>query len=201
MIVVGVTGSIAAGKSTVAKAFAASGAAVFDADAEVWAFYQAEGLARMQALFPSAVVDGRVDRARLSALAAEDRGALKALEALVHPEVAARRRKFLAAAEARGVRIVAAEIPLLFETRGEAEVDVVLVVDAPVEVRRARALQRSRMTDEKFDSIEARQTPAAEKRRRAHFVVDAVGVIENTQAQVSAFLRALAAVPGRSRHA
>ena len=201
MIVVGVTGSIAAGKSTVARAFAEYGAAVFDADAEVWRFYQGEGFARMQALFPGAVVDGRIDRARLSALAAEDRDALKALETLVHPAVAARRRSFLDAAEARGVRVAAAEIPLLFETGGEAGVDVVLVVDAPVSERRGRALQRSAMTDEKFDAIEARQTPPAEKRRRAHFIIEAIGAVEGTRAQVLAFLRALAAAPGRVRHA
>ena len=198
MIVVGVTGSIAAGKSTVAEAFAALGAAVFDADAEVWRFYQGEGFQRMQALFPSAVVDGRIDRSRLSALAA-DRSVLLALEGLAHPAVAARRRNFLAAAEAKGVRVAAAEIPLLFETGGEAQVDVVLVVDAPVGERRERALLRPRMTDKKFDAIEARQTSPAEKRRRAHFVIDAGGAIEGTRAQVLAFVRALAAVPGR-RH-
>jgi dephospho-CoA kinase len=201
VIVVGVTGSIAAGKSTVANAFAAFGAAVFDADAEVWRFYQGDGFERIRALFPGAVVDGRIDRARLSALVGEDRSALKALEAVAHPAVAARRRSFLDAAEAKGVRVAVAEIPLLFETGGESQVDVVLVVDAPVSQRRERALLRPRMTPEKFDAIEARQTSPAEKRRRAHFIIDAVGAIEATQSQALAFLRALAADPGRPRHA
>jgi len=107
VIVVGVTGPIAAGKSTVTRALGDCGAALFDADAHVWDFYQGEGLEAVSALFPGARADGRIDRARLSALALADPEALRRLESLVHPAVAERRRRFLAAAQNAGARMAA----------------------------------------------------------------------------------------------
>ena len=192
MIVVGITGPIAAGKSTVARALQAGGAALFDADAEVWAHYQGEGLEAVGALFPEARVEGRIDRARLSAAALVDPQALRRLEQLVHPVVAARRRIFLAEARARGARMAALEIPLLVETGGERFVDVVLLVDAPEAIRRERAMARPGMNAQKLAAIVARQADDAERRRRAHFTIDTGGAMEATRAQAMDVLRALA---------
>ena len=192
MIVVGVTGPIAAGKSTVTRALGDCGAALFDADAHVWDFYQGEGLAAVSALFPGARADGRIDRARLSALALADPEALRRLESLVHPAVAERRRRFLAAAQNAGARMAAMEIPLLVETGGERQVDVVLLVDAPEAIRRERALARPGMTGEKLAAIVARQASGDERRRRAHFVIDSGGALDSTILQARDFFRALA---------
>ena len=196
MIVVGVTGAIAAGKSALMKALAEFGAAAFDADAEVWDFYRGDGRGPLAALFPGAFADGELDRTRLSALALADRQALSALEALAHPAVAARRGDFLAKARAKGVRVAALEIPLLFETGGERSVDVVLVVDALEALRRERAMARPGMDEGKLDAIFRRQGPASEKRRRAHFVIDASGPLAAARSQARDFLRALAHCEG-----
>jgi len=192
MIVMGITGPIAAGKSTVARALEGFGAALFDADAEVWAYYQGEGLEAVGALFPEARVAGRIDRARLSALALADPQALRRLEELVHPVVAARRRTFLSEARARGARMAAMEIPLLVETGGERFVDVVALVDAAEAIRRERALARPGMNAQKLAAIVARQADDAQRRRRAHFVIDAGGAMESTRAQARDLFRALA---------
>ncbi len=197
MIVAGLTGSIAMGKSTAARMFAELGAPVFDADAAVRAYYAGEGAARIEAAFPGVVVDGVVDRERLSRVVLNDSAALARLEALVHPAVAAMRLDFLERARAEGRRIVVVDVPLLFETGAEATVDCVVVVSAPAAAQRARALARPGMTAEKLDAILARQTPDADKRRRAHFVVDTGGSLESTRAQIAQLLRAAAGLEGR----
>ncbi len=194
MILIGVTGPIAAGKSAVAAAFAEAGAARFDADAEVWRAYAQEGREALAALFPGAFVGGHADRARLSALVVDDPAALGRLEALAHPLVAARRAKFLAAQRAAGRRAAALEIPLLFETGGGKGVDAVVTVDAPRALRLERAMQRPGMDEAKFAAIEARQMPAAEKRRRAHFVIETDCALEASKRQARDALRALACV-------
>ena len=118
---------------------------------------------------------------------------------LVHPLVQASERRFLAEAEARGDNVVVLDIPLLFETGGEARVDAVVVVSAPAEVQRARVLERPGMTVEKFEAILAKQLPDAEKRRRADFVVDTSQEFEATRAQVRAVLAAVATMPKRRK--
>ncbi|MBV8474626.1 MAG: dephospho-CoA kinase, partial [Hyphomicrobiales bacterium] len=172
MIVAGLTGSIAMGKTTVARMFAALGAPVFDADAAVRAFYRSPGNAAVEAAFPGVVEDGEVNRDKLGKATLGDAEALKRLEAIVHPEVARLRQTFLDRAKSQGRRAVVVDVPLLFETGGDANVDLVLVVSAGERAQRARALSRPGMSEAKLAAILARQMPDAEKRRRAHFVID-----------------------------
>lgn len=174
MILLGLTGSIGMGKSTTARMFADEGALVWDADAAVHRLY-ARGGAAVEPLgeaFPGVVVDGAVDRTRLAERLGRDEAAFKRLEAIVHPLAAQDRADDLAAARARGVRLAVLDIPLLFETGGDAFVDAVVVVTADPEVQAARVLDRPGMTRDRFKAILARQMPDAEKRRRADFLVD-----------------------------
>ena len=174
MILLGLTGSIGMGKSTTARMFADEGALLWDADAAVHRLY-ARGGAAVESLgeaFPGVVVDGAVDRTRLAERLGRDEDAFKRLEAIVHPLAAQDRANDLAAARARGVRLAVLDIPLLFETGGDAFVDAVVVVTADPEVQAARVLARPGMTRDRFEAILARQTPDAEKRRRADFLVD-----------------------------
>ena len=198
MIVAGLTGSIAMGKSTVGRMFAELGAPVFDSDAAVREFYRSDQAEAVEAAFPGVRIDGDVDRGRLAAATLGDPAALQRLEGIVHPDVARRRQTFLAAAAAAGRRLAVVDVPLLFETGGEKTVDVVVVVSAGAEAQRVRALSRPGMSEAKLAAILARQTPDAEKRRRAHCVIDTRGPYPATRAQVAAVLRALAAVPGGS---
>ena len=174
MIVLGLTGSIGMGKSTTGRMFADEGALVWDADAAVHRLY-ARGGAAVEPLgraFPGVVADDAVDRTRLAEALGRDEGAFKRLEAIVHPLVAQDRAEDLAAARAEGVRLAVLDIPLLFETGGDQFVDAVVVVTADAEVQAARVLARPGMTRDRFEAILARQTPDAEKRRRADFLVD-----------------------------
>ncbi len=197
MIVAGLTGSIAMGKTTVAKMFAALGAPVFDADAQVREFYASPGAEAVEAAFPGVIEGGQVNRDKLAAAALADPEALKRLEAIVHPEVARRRQSFLERAAAEGRRVVVLDLPLLVETAGAGAVDLVLVVSASEATQRARALARPGMSAAKFAAILARQTPDREKRRFAHCVIDANGTLDETRAQTAGVLRAIAAMPGR----
>jgi dephospho-CoA kinase len=200
MILAGLTGSIAMGKSTAAAMFAELGAPVFDADAAVRAFYAGEGAERIERVFPGVVVDGRVDRERLSRIVLNDPTALGRLEGLVHPAVAAMRGRFVTRATGEGRRIAIVDVPLLFETGGDAAVDCVVVVSAPPATQRARALGRDGMSEARLDAILARQMSDSEKRRRAHFVIDTGGSLKSTRAQVAQFLRAAAGLEGRRTH-
>jgi dephospho-CoA kinase len=188
MIVLGLTGSIGMGKSTVAQMFADEGALVHDADKTVHALY-AEGGAAVGPIgeaFPGVVADGAVDRAALSARIAGDPEALKRLEAIVHPLVAASRDELMAAAGEDDVVVL--DVPLLFETGGHQRVDAVVVASAPHAHQRRRVMQRPGMTAEKFEALLARQTPDAEKRAQADFVVDTGGSFEATREQVRRIL-------------
>ena len=202
MIVAGLTGSIAMGKSTVAAMFAELGVPTFDADDAVRDFYAGDGAKAIEAAFPGVTDGGQVDRERLGARVLGDKEALQRLEGLVHPAVAEARAQFLSRAAAAGRRLVIVDVPLLFETGGEASVDLVVVASAPETIQRARALGRTGMTEAKLDAILARQTSDAEKRRRAHFIIDTRGRLELTRAVVAQFMRATAAMAGgRMRHA
>ena len=169
---------------------------IHDADAAVHALYEAEAVDAIAAAFPGSVADGKVDRVALGAQVFGNQAALRRLEAIVHPLVRASETKFLAAAAARGARVVLLDIPLLFETGGETRVDVVVVVSAGAAAQRARVLERPDMNPAKLDAILAKQMPDAEKCRRAHFVVDTAGTLDSTRAQVHGILRAVAAMPG-----
>ncbi len=198
MIVAGLTGSIAMGKSTVARMFAELGCPVFDADGAVHDFYRAEGVGLVESAFPGVVVDGAVVRERLAARVLGEAEAMARLEAIVHPAVGRRRVQFLEDAKDQGRRIVFCDIPLLFETGGDKAFDLVTVVSARPDIQRARALAREGVTPAKFDAILSRQMPDCEKRRRAHFVIDTNGPLDESRSQVDCLVRAIAALPGGS---
>jgi dephospho-CoA kinase len=201
--VIGLTGSIAMGKSETAKLFAAEGIAVHDADAAIHRLYGPGGAAvtKIAETFPGAVRDGMVDRAALSARVTADPAALKKLEVLVHPLVAAERDAFLDAAAARGEAIVLLDIPLLFETAAEAGLDALVVVSAPAELQRRRALSRPGMTAEKFETLLARQMPDVDKRAKAHFLVVTDQGQDHARAQVRMILAAIREKIQKYRHA
>jgi len=193
MIVVGLTGSIGMGKSTVAKMFAEEGAPAFDSDAAVHALYAPGGAAvePIEAAFPGVIKDGGIDRTALSACVVGDAEAIGCLEAIVHPLVRKAQAKFLQANLLAGVPIVVLDIPLLFESASAGLFDKVVVVSAPADVQRERVLARPGMTVEKFEAFQARQIPDAEKRARADFVIDTGGALEATREQVRVVLDAL----------
>ena len=193
------TGSLGMGKSRTAQFFAEQGVPVYDADAVVHALYASEAVPVIDRAFPGAVVDGKVDRAKLAALVLGDDAALARLESIVHPLVAARREKFLADARANKAKAVLLDIPLLFETRGERVCDAVVVVSAPADVQRQRAFERPGMTEEKFAALLAKQLPDAEKRPRADFVVDTSQSLDHARTQVRDILRLIATMPKRAR--
>lgn len=193
MIRIGLTGSIGMGKSTTAKMFAAEGVPVHDADATVHALYSGRAAPLIEAAFPGTVSDGKVDRTLLSPHVLGRPEAMKKLEAIVHPLVREEEQLFLKRARADHRRIVMLDIPLLFETGGEARVDVVVVVTADADVQRDRVLARPGMSEDRFEAILAKQMPDAEKRRRAHFLVDTGRGMEAAERQVRAILKALAA--------
>lgn len=194
MIVAGLTGSIAMGKSETAKMFAARGIPVFDSDAAVHALYAPGGAAvePVRALAPDAVVDGAVDRRKLATLIQSDPALLMKIEGIVHPLVKQRQAAFLAEA-AQQADIAVLDIPLLFETGREADVDVVIVVTAKPELQRERALARGGMTAEKLDFILSRQFPDAEKRARADYVIDTSVSLAETEFEVDRVIASLRA--------
>jgi dephospho-CoA kinase len=197
VIVVGLTGSIAMGKSTAAAILAAEGAPVFDSDAAVHAFYSGPEAQAVETAFPGVFLQGAIDRDRLAQHVLGDKAALARLESIVHPMVANARLEFLRSAAALGRRLVALDIPLLFESGGDKSVDIIVVVSASEIVQKTRALAREGMTLERFDRIIDRQTPDREKRRRAHIVIDTNGALEATRAQLRGFLRSAAGMVGK----
>lgn len=197
MIRVGLTGSIGMGKSTVASMFAAEGIPVFDADASVHHLQGPGGavVAAIEAEFPGTTGPAGVDRAKLGAAVLGDDAAMKRLEAIVHPAVAAERARFLA--DHAAAPMVVFDIPLLFETGGESAVDSIVVVSAPAAIQRARVLARPGMTEAKFAAILARQMPDAEKVARADHVIPTGGPIAETRDAVRAVVACLAARKAR----
>ncbi len=191
MIKLGLTGSIGMGKSTTAQLFAEKGVPVYDADATVHQLYQSEAVPLIAEAFPEAVIDGKIDRKILSASVLGKPDELKKLEKIVHPLVHAKEQQFLRDAEAKGAKLVVLDIPLLFETGGTGRVDKILVVSAPYDIQRQRVLERENMTEEKFQSILARQMPDAEKRAKADFIVDTGRDKDFARQQVSDILEKL----------
>jgi dephospho-CoA kinase len=194
--ILGLTGSIGMGKSATAAMFRAMGVPVHDADAAVHRLYEGAAVAPVEAAFPGVTRDGAIDRPALSARVLNDADAMKRLEAIVHPLVRAEETAFIDAARRAGARLAVLDIPLLYETGGAARVDAIAVVSAPIAVQRARVLDRPGMTPERFEAILARQLPDAEKRRRAHFVIDTGRGFEAARRQVAGVVRALGG-PGR----
>jgi dephospho-CoA kinase len=192
MIILGLTGSIGMGKSTTARMFAEEGVPVHDADAAVHALYEGEAAPMVENAFPGTTQNGKVDRALLAKAVVSNPEAMKKLEAIVHPLVAKARDGFLAEARAAGASVVVLDIPLLFETGGEKLVDAVVVVTAAPEIQRQRVMERPGMTAEKFEALLAMQTPDAEKRQRADYIVDSGHGIAPARDQVRAILGKLA---------
>lgn len=173
MKVIGLTGSIGMGKSTAAQQFRRLRIPVFDADVEVHRLQAPGGTAvpAIAAAFPGTVQDGRVDRHRLRAALTANPAGWKTLEGIMHPRVRAARRAFLARCRRRGAAIAVLDIPLLFETAPNPDIDITLVVSTSAANQKARLRRRRRMTDGEIAGIIARQMPDSEKRRRADVVV------------------------------
>ena len=195
MITVGLTGSIGMGKSATAAMFAAEGCPVYDADAEVHRLYAPGGAAvgPVGAAFPGVVEGGAVNRAKLADLVVGKPDQLDRLNRTVWPLMGENRRAFFAKAEADGADIVVLDIPLLFETGGEHNMDAVVVVSAPAHIQRERVLAREGMNEAKLDGILARQMADEEKRARAHFIVDTSRGFDVAREQVKAIVAALRA--------
>lgn len=196
MLVLGLTGSVGMGKSTVAAMFAERGVATFDADGTVHALYRGAAAPLVEAAFPGTVVDGVVDRKKLADKVIDNPPAIARLEGLVHPLVREAENSFRARAAGEGRRIALLDIPLLLETGGEARVDAVVLVSAAPAIQEKRVLERPGMTRERLAAIRTRQMPDEEKRRRAHFVVDTGGDFADTRRQVEDVLRAVAGMAG-----
>lgn len=192
MIVLGLTGSIGMGKSTVARLFAEAGVPVFDADAEVHRLQGAAGslVAEIEAAFPGTTGQSGVDRAALGENVLANPELLRRLEAIVHPAVARARADFLAGHA--NAPLVVLDVPLLFEAGGWNEVDRIAVVSAPAAVQRARVLTRGGMSKQRLARILARQLPDAEKRARADFVIDTGVPLAETRAAVRRIVACLA---------
>jgi dephospho-CoA kinase len=190
-LILGLTGSIAMGKSTVKAMFEDEGIPCFDADAAVHILQGPGGalLGAIETAFPGSTGPNGVDRQILGAMVLGDKAKLAVLEGIIHPEVARMRSDFLTAHAT--APIILFDIPLLFEKGGHASVDKILVVSAPPEEQRRRALARDGMTPEKFAHILSLQTPDAEKRARADFVIDTGTDLNATRAQVQNVLKIL----------
>jgi len=193
VIVIGLTGSIGMGKSTTAGMFREAGVPVYDADAAVHDLYDRGGAAvgPVGEAFPGVVKDGRVDREELRKRVLGQPEELKRLNAIVHPLVGGDRVQFFEKAKADGADMVVLDVPLLFETGGHANMDAVVVVTAPPEMQRERVLARPGMSPERLDAILAQQMADAEKRARAHFVVDTSQGLEPARAQVAEIIAAM----------
>ncbi len=196
MKALGLTGSIGMGKSTVAAMFADAGVPVFDADAEVHRLQGPQGalVAAIEAAFPGTTGAGGVNRTTLAERVLAAPAALRLLEGLIHPAVARAREGFLE--DHATAPFVVLDIPLLFEKGGHAHVDKIAVVSAPAAVQRQRVLARPGMTAEKFERILALQTPDAEKRARADFVIDTGTTLDETRAQVARVIACLSDAKG-----
>ena len=190
MILVGLTGSIGMGKSTTAQMFADVGAYIFDADAAVHKLYAKNGAAvpLLRAVFPDVIIDGSVDRARLSKHLQADPLHIQVLESFIHPLVQAMRAQEIEKAKTQGKTVFIADIPLLFETGGEAQVDKIIVVSANEDEQRRRVLARPSMSKEKLALIKSRQMPDAKKRSLADFVVETDKGMNQARAQVRAIM-------------
>jgi dephospho-CoA kinase len=180
MISIGLTGSIAMGKSEVSRILQKHGLPVFDADHEVHALYNSQaGVDLLKPYVPEAIVNGKIDRVALTKIVMADPQRLNTLEKIVHDEIAKRRSTFKINAEDQGHAFAVFDIPLLFEKNLESSIDVSIVVSAPPHLQQQRALARPGMTEEKFEMILSRQMSDAEKRKRADHIIENDGTLED----------------------
>lgn len=185
MFVLGLTGSIATGKSTALEIFAQSGAKIYSADAAVHDLYQGDAVAPVEKAFPGVTVNGQIDRQKLGQILVADPIRLQELEAIVHPLVHRQMIAFLDDAQKTDTELAVLEIPLLFETAKKYPVDAVAVTICSDEEQRRRALARKGMTVEKLESILARQMSQADKKQRADFVINTDHGIDDTTKQIA----------------
>lgn len=186
-LIIGLTGSIGMGKSTTAEMFAELGVPVWDADQAVHRLYGIGGAAvkPIQNLYPDAIIAGVVSREALKTWIAADPGALKQIEQIVHPMVACDRAEFIKSTNAD---LIVLDIPLLFETGSDKNMDVVVVVSAPAKIQQERVLARDGMTIEHFEAIKAKQLPDKDKRNLADYVIE-TSSIEQAKIQVAKVLQ------------
>jgi dephospho-CoA kinase len=193
MIILGLTGSIGMGKSTTLKMFEDEGVATYSADAAVHQLYAGKAAPLIETAFPGTTQNGKVDRQILSTKVLGNPDAFKQLEAIIHPLVREAELKFIADAKSSGATIAVVDIPLLFETAGEARVDKILVVTADPAIQRQRVLARPGMTIEKFESIVARQMKDVDKRAKADFIIDTGKGLDSARKAVRTIIRKLTA--------
>lgn len=199
MLIIGLTGSIGMGKSTAAQRFRHNGVAVFDADAAVHDLYRGAAVAAVEKAFPGTTDGAAVNREKLAAALLADAAGFARLEAIVHPMVRDLERQFLRGEAESGAGLAVLEIPLLFETGADQLVDVVVVISAEPDTQAARVLERPGMTPRKFEQIRSRQMPDDEKRKRADFIVDTNGPVDQAHAAVDAIVRELLEDGGQPR--
>lgn len=195
MILLGLTGSIGMGKSATSEMFREMGVRVYDADASVHALYAEGGAAVpvLEEVFPSVIVDGVVDRMKLRDVVIGNPDELKRLESLVHPLTRAAQIQFLEEAQAAGVPFIVLDVPLLFETGGDARCDYVAVVSASAETQRERVMAREGMTEAVFEDIRSKQVPDADKRAKADFVISTGFGFDFAREQVQAIVNLMVA--------
>ncbi|MCF6321094.1 MAG: dephospho-CoA kinase [Rhizobiaceae bacterium] len=191
MIILGLTGSIAMGKSTTADMFRAEGIPVHDADKTVHDLYKNEAVKPVKEIFPDAVIDGKVDRQALGRLVLGNRNNMQKLEKLIHPMVRKKEQEFLQTASKNKAELVVLDIPLLFETGGNKRVDATLVVTASAQEQEKRVMSRPGMTKQKFASILKHQIPDAEKRQKADFIIDTSLGMEKARQSVRGIIATL----------
>lgn len=192
MKIIGLTGSIAMGKSTVAGFFKQAGVPVFSADEAVHELYKSEPtLSLVARIFPGVVEKGQVNRLKLSKIVVNNCEKLQTLEKIIHPLVQEKEKEFINEARKKGKKIVVLDIPLLFETKGENRVDSIVVVSAPPEIQKKRAMSRRNMTEKKFAMINAKQISDEKKRKLADFIIDTGQTLEDTRQQVLDLIESL----------
>ncbi len=197
MLIVGLTGSIGMGKTTIANYLASRGVPVIDSDAIVHELYSGKAAPPIEAEFPGTVIEGIVDRARLSGALSQSADGFERLEAIVHPLVRDAQWDFIREQHAAGSHLCVLDIPLLFETDGDQLVDIVLLVSAPKHIQSERVSSRPGMTLEKFEAIHARQLSDEEKRARADTIIDTGLPLDETLRQVDKWLESLKTRDGK----
>ena len=191
MIILGLTGSIGMGKSTTADMFRAENIPVHDADQSVHQLYQNEAVAPLQSLFPTAIINGAIDRQELGRIVLNDREKMQKLEEIIHPMVRQKELQFLRKWKSEKAPLVVLDIPLLYETGGENRVDVVLVVSASYEEQKRRVMLREDMSEKKFATILQKQIPDHIKRQKADFLIDTELGMDHARRQVKTIIRQL----------
>ena len=191
MLIIGLTGSIAMGKSTIAAMLEKNGIPIISADQIVHDLYSGEAVPLIEKAFPGSTENGQVNREKLLKLLLNEEEGFKKLENLIHPLVRQKEWEFIKEQKNESAEIIAIEIPLLFETGADKLLDAVLLASAPADVQKQRVMQRPGMTTEKFKTLLAKQMPDAEKREKADFIVDTSCSMEETEDQLKEIIVSL----------